>query len=1116
MTLKTVEYVSGFVSRKRNIRLHFLRIGFVVLCLIAGSVQAQLIPAMSSEMNGSTDAWVGWAGGTQPSLTVDMAAVPGKARLTAAPGDNLGGLTIPGGIGDGTLAPPWHMEMKLNRPLDQNTSMGYLMPAGTDGTQGLWTALPVPGGAGPGGATWFFGAAFWTGGHPVPDFSAFAESEFSGTDLEIYFGVLENDGAPTTRWGFRLAGASTWNFAPDTTGGNTYGFGSVNLMIEMRQPWFDQWGISAPASDLVVDVDYVRVYSSMDSEAAFIHQTGTSTDVAELGETSDTYTIEFASEPNDITITINFDAAQVTVVPGSLTITSANWVDDHIITVTAVDDAVTEDPHQTTITHSVTAGAPGANFVFDDVVVNIADNDTPGVVVTESSGSTDLLEGDPGTDTYDVALLSVPSADVTISINTDSQTAVQSPVSGDLTFTSINWSTPQTVTIAVVDDNLSEGPHTGTISHSAVSGDGNYQGIAIADVSAIITDNEPFCGTASGGTLPSNPADISGPLGVPDCLVDFYDMIIISEEWLDDAQNVLQLTHPFNLEDRSRMAINAIKGALDSRGYPYLFAYLYPPYAQELPPGVLAGEYVDGLTMARIISNSIFGAEAEQLVTQAVLTQIVNGFGDSAGGSAIEIAGHKHLLPSLLTLHRLHPTDLQALTLMRDSLQRFYDIALTGDLNGEPYLYYPVPTDQGGGIGWSGILYDTLTGWPTPNMEPITTGSAGFEGAITLPFAQYYELTGDPLADEFLDKFIRFLLERATDFNPDGSFTKTDVVNGQVWSRMMTNEGILIYGLASGRTDLVNWARTVFDKALELHGTRFGWLPENLAFNHGQGCETDTMTAQIETAFLLARKVDDAYWDVAERIAMNQLLAQQLRRADFLDNTERLIGTFHSFCRPDDWHNPQGQNFTQSSHGSGMRALYNVWYHAAWWEEGAVPGEAGRTLRVNLHWSKNIPGAQIISYLPGSTQLEVKLWRSCDLIVRKPDWAALGQISVEAQPMAGGAAVAVPITLNGRWMHLGHFDAGTKVTLTFPEDIVVQQDVIHNRAQGVDYPYTTQWRGNAVISISPAGSVHPNYEERDQITTPYIPEHTPRFALDPIQMTPLEYTEELRSEQIVQ
>jgi hypothetical protein len=59
-----------------------------------------------------------------------------------------------------------------------------------------------------------------------------------------------------------------------------------------------------------------------------------------------------------------------------------------------------------------------------------------------------------------------------------------------LVFTSGDWDTPQTVIVIAIDDDVVEGSHTGTISHSASSSDGDYDGISIPDMTVNITDNE--------------------------------------------------------------------------------------------------------------------------------------------------------------------------------------------------------------------------------------------------------------------------------------------------------------------------------------------------------------------------------------------------------------------------------------------------------------------------------------------------------------------------------------------------------------------------------------------------------------------------------------------------
>ena len=576
--------------------------------------------------------------------------------------------------------------------------------------------------------------------------------------------------------------------------------------------------------------------------------------------------------------------------------------------------------------------------------------------------------------------------------------------------------------------------------------------------------------------------------------------------------------HPLDLETRSLLAIRAMQNTIQPElRVPFIMAYLSPDFRLDAPTSMLSGEFLDGLIMARTVTGSMLGKNVESEMQHAATNAFVDGLADGTiigafgtdkktAARTVELAGHKHLLPSLLTLRRLDPKASRPLDLVKESLQTFRRIAVKKRLpDRRPYLYYPVARTVPNPGMFSYIGYDRKLGWKDHDLEPIETGSAGFQGAVILPFSQYYQLTRDPSAADFLDRFIRFVRERATDFNRDGSFTKRDVTNGQVWSRLMTTEGILIYGLTSRRKELIDWAQSVFDKLTELHATRFGWFPENLAFNHGLGCETDAMTAYLEIAFLLARFVDDSYWETVERIAMNQLLEQQILDVRPLGNAAVLLGGFASFASPHDWFTPKGPYLTQSCHGSGARSLYNVWYHIAWWEKGPeLP-----ILRVNLHWSKNLPGARVISHLPASTKLTIHVERPCQLIVRKPDWAEPGEI--EAVTMSAGKERKLPVRVEGRWLHVGRFLEPAEVHIRMPDEVVSHTDVIHDHAEEKDVRFTTRWRGNAVLSIKPSGTRRPNYARRErQKWAPYVPRHTATTAFDPITMTPPHATAEPR------
>ena len=53
-----------------------------------------------------------------------------------------------------------------------------------------------------------------------------------------------------------------------------------------------------------------------------------------------------------------------------------------------------------------------------------------------------------------------------------------------------HWSSPQTISVTVVDDFIAEGPRIAMITHTATRGNTNYDGITIPNVCVNITDND--------------------------------------------------------------------------------------------------------------------------------------------------------------------------------------------------------------------------------------------------------------------------------------------------------------------------------------------------------------------------------------------------------------------------------------------------------------------------------------------------------------------------------------------------------------------------------------------------------------------------------------------------
>ena len=266
------------------------------------------------------------------------------------------------------------------------------------------------------------------------------------------------------------------------------------------------------------------------SLALVVEQSDGTTEVAEAGATTDDFTVVLKTQPTDtVTVTVDPETADVQVNgagpnnPITLTFTTADWDTAQGVTVQANDDAIPEGEETVKILLSSTSTDP--DFVVGATVrVTVIDDDAAGAVVDEGDGVS-VVEG--GTeDTYTITLLFAPNSDVTITID-DASEPNQVTVNGGneavLTFTPGNGLTPQTVTVAAIDDAEPEAEgHAATLTHvgSQPGGDGAYEGFTIANVAVSVGEND--CGAG-----PFDPEDLD-----QNCIVDVQDFAIFVGRFL--------------------------------------------------------------------------------------------------------------------------------------------------------------------------------------------------------------------------------------------------------------------------------------------------------------------------------------------------------------------------------------------------------------------------------------------------------------------------------------------------------------------------------------------------------------------------------------------------------
>ena len=206
------------------------------------------------------------------------------------------------------------------------------------------------------------------------------------------------------------------------------------------------------------------------------------------GESS-SYTVNLATEPTDsVTVAISGHAGTALMLSGAtltsdaLTFTAANWNTAQTVTVTADhdDNSINED---VTLTHTATGG--GYTTLTDELSVSVTDDDTPAIVLTPVG----LTVGESDTASYTVRLATEPTAGVTVTISghagTDLSLSGTTLTNDALTFTTTNWDTAQTVTVAAAHD-ADSANDTATLTHT---GGGEYAGVN-SRLPVVVTDDD--------------------------------------------------------------------------------------------------------------------------------------------------------------------------------------------------------------------------------------------------------------------------------------------------------------------------------------------------------------------------------------------------------------------------------------------------------------------------------------------------------------------------------------------------------------------------------------------------------------------------------------------------
>ena len=184
--------------------------------------------------------------------------------------------------------------------------------------------------------------------------------------------------------------------------------------------------------------------------------------------------------------------------------------------VKAAEDGDADQDADVTLVHEISSTDDPAYAALADqsVTVSITENDEVGVTINPTSLT--VTEGDATGNSYTVVLTSQPAGDVTIAISGHSGTDLTLSGTGlsndgELTFTTENWGTAQTVKVKAAEDGDADQDADVTLVHEISSTDDPaYAVLADQSVTISITENDVVGVTINPTSLTVTEGDATG------------------------------------------------------------------------------------------------------------------------------------------------------------------------------------------------------------------------------------------------------------------------------------------------------------------------------------------------------------------------------------------------------------------------------------------------------------------------------------------------------------------------------------------------------------------------------------------------------------------------------
>ena len=200
------------------------------------------------------------------------------------------------------------------------------------------------------------------------------------------------------------------------------------------------------------------------------------------GETNE-YTLRLNTSPTHaVTISVSSNNSAVTAT-ASLTFTRNNWNQAQTVTVMGAEDNNRTSESGVQLTHALSSSDTRyAGVNPPAVTVNVTDNAAPGVTVSTTTLA--VFEGETGE--YTLRLNNRPTHAVTIAVSSNNAAVT---ATSQLTFTTINWNVPQTVSVTAVED-ANTTSESVQLTHAVSSSDTGYAAVNPPAVTVSVTDKD--------------------------------------------------------------------------------------------------------------------------------------------------------------------------------------------------------------------------------------------------------------------------------------------------------------------------------------------------------------------------------------------------------------------------------------------------------------------------------------------------------------------------------------------------------------------------------------------------------------------------------------------------